>query len=315
MIDQYHRNINKLRISVTEACNLGCVYCVESPTVHRVNPQQLSSPQILKLVQLLVHHAGIETIRITGGEPLLFNNLPELVEGIAQLPVSSIGLTTSGQQLASKAKILKQRGLSRVNVSIDSVDPDTFKKLTRTGHLEKTIDGIHAALDAGLKVKLNTVVMRGENDVELLNLLEFALNLKVEIRFLELMRMGPLYQNDCSKFVSMNEMLTNIRQRYSFVSDQGESDDTAVYYKTPMGRFGVIANESAPFCSRCSRLRLASDGTLFGCLSHPLGVPIRHLLTAETPEPLVMAAVQEAISVKRTVHFTGSRLRMSQIGG
>ena len=196
MLDSFGRNINKLRVSLGESCNMACTYCVTSIKDHIPDPHALSSSDLLKLVSLLVRHSGITKIRITGGEPLLHRDLLSFIDGVRQQDVESIGLTTNGLNLNKLAVPLKEAGLGSVNISLDSLDPENFRRLGRAGRLERVIEGIEKALAAGLRIKLNMVVIRGANDHEVVDLLDYAIEREIELRYLELMRMGPLFQTE-----------------------------------------------------------------------------------------------------------------------
>ena len=321
MIDRFGRNINKLRVSVGEACNYSCIYCVEEIGGHQISNHPLSLPEMLTLIGFLKTHTGIEKIRITGGEPLLYRKLPELIQGIVSLGISNIGITSNGHFFKGRAFLLKRAGLQSANISLDSVNPENFRRLARAGTLQKVLDGIESALAAGLKLKINVVVMRGKNDHELNDILSYAFPRGIEVRFLELMRMGPLYQNGNTtskkpdRFVPMQEMLERIGKRYSYLKCSAEQDSTALRFQTPQGSFGIIANESAPFCATCSRMRLTSTGNLVGCLSNPEEFPIRHLLEEKDVPEKLKAIFTRAMEQKRVATFTGSPLMMSSIGG
>lgn len=315
MIDLHGRNINKLRISLTEVCNMACTYCVTSLSDHKRAPDELSADEMLSLVRMLKEHAGIVKVRLTGGEPLLYPNLIPVVSGIREMGISSIGLTTNGQLLARKAKALVEAGLKNVNLSLDSLDPEYFKRMGRVGKLRKTLEGVEACLKYGLKVKVNMVVVKGENDDEIVKMLEYGVTRGVEVRYLELMAMGPLYHKDDFKLVTMHEILEKISARYSVQPVSAESDSTSLRYWVPGGYFGIIPNNSAPFCSTCSRLRLTSNGQLIGCLSNPTPLSIRHLLDHPDPEETLQTLVKKSISYKQDAAFTGSALVMSRVGG
>ena len=315
MIDLHGRNINKLRISLTEVCNMACTYCVTSLSDHKRAPDELGADEMLSLVRMLKEHAGIEKVRLTGGEPLLYPNLIPVISGIREMGISSIGLTTNGQLLARKAKALVEAGLKNVNLSLDSLDPENFKRMGRVGKLRKTLEGVEACLKYGLKVKVNMVVVKGENDDEIVKMLEYGVTRGVEVRYLELMAMGPLYHKDDFKLVTMHEILEKISARYSVQPVSAESDSTSLRYWVPGGYFGIIPNNSAPFCSTCSRLRLTSNGQLIGCLSNPTPLSIRHLLDHPDPEETLQTLVKKSISYKQDAAFTGSALVMSRVGG
>jgi len=315
MIDLHGRNINKLRISLTEVCNMACTYCVTSLSDHRRIPDELSTDQMLRLVRMLKEHAGIEKVRLTGGEPLLYPNLIPVISGIREMGIGNIGMTTNGQLLAKKVKALVEAGLQNVNLSLDSLEPEKFKRLGRVGKLHKTLEGIEECMKIGLRVKVNMVVVKGENEDEIVKMLEYGVRLGVEIRYLELMEMGPLYKIDDFKLVTMHEILERISTRYTVQPVSAEVDSTSLRYWVPGGYFGIIPNNSAPFCSTCSRLRLTSNGQLIGCLSNPAPLSIRHLLDHPDPQEPLQKLVQKSISYKQDAAFTGSALVMSRIGG
>ena len=210
MLDSFGRNINKLRVSLGESCNMACTYCVTSINDHIPDPKALSSSDLLKLVSLLVQHSGITKIRITGGEPLLHHDLLGFIDGVRQQGVESIGLTTNGLNLSKLAASLKKVGLDSVNISLDSLDAENFRRLGRAGRLERVLEGIEKALNAGLRIKLNMVVIRGANDHEVVDLLDYAIERGIELRYLELMRMGPLFQTEKFPLFSMSEILRNL---------------------------------------------------------------------------------------------------------
>ena len=315
MIDNHGRNINKLRLSVGEACNLSCIYCVDKVGGHQRSENRLTVEEMIDLVRLLKTYAGIEKVRITGGEPLLFPGIDRLIQGIARSGIENIGLTTNAQQLKKRAALLKASGLQSINVSLDSLKPDVFHRLARGGQLKRTAEGIETAVKTGLSVKINTVVLKGENEEELNDILAYALFHKSEVRFLELMKMGPLYEKGNPMFVPMKNMLAHIGKRYSYHPIQAETDSTAIRFRVPGGTFGIIANESKPFCANCSRLRLTSTGKLIGCLSQPVEISIRHLLDTPHPEFELKQLVSQSVAQKRTTAFSGSRLGMSVVGG
>ena len=315
MVDQHGRNINKLRISLSEVCNMACTYCVTSLRDHKRSPEELNFEQILYLVRLLKEYAGIEKVRLTGGEPMLHPEIVNVISGISEMGIKNIGLTSNGQLLAKKAKDLAEAGLKNVNVSLDSLEPGKFKQMGRVGKLNKTLEGIEACLKYGLLVKINMVVIKGENENEILKMLEYGVDHGIEVRYLELMAMGPLYKKDDFKLIDMHEILRRISKKYSVQPVSADSDSTSLRYWVPGGFFGIIPNESAPFCSTCSRLRLTSDGNLIGCLSNPSKISIRHLLNHKDPEQTLQKLVKKSVSFKQDAAFTGSSLVMSRVGG
>ena len=320
IIDRYGRQFRNLRLSLTAACNYACTYCV--PDGKRLLPadSELDAEEMLRLVKLLVDVAGITKLRITGGEPLLAPCFDEVLSSIMTLGLDDVSLTTNGQLLPRKAGVIADAGLRRINVSLDTLDAGRFRAIARSGDLATVLRGIDLMRDAGLKIKINMVPMRGVNDDQIVPLLEYCLARDIELRFIELMRMGHLQGSAAfeAQFFCMADILELIGTRYEFAPAHAPYDSTAVRYAvTGGGSFGIIANESEPFCQTCNRLRLSSNGLLFGCLSNAKSYNLRELLTMQ-PE-LAMARLQrvlgQALSDKQVNQFRGEVTVMKFIGG
>ena len=305
-----------MRVSLLSHCNLGCVYCVAGEEELREwnegRDKGLEVPELLEVILRLHQRLGLETVRLTGGEPLLYPGLTGVVEGLQLMGIHRIRLTTNGSLLERKAAALKQAGLQSINVSLDAIDEAVFVQMSRRNSVARVIRGIDAAMDAGLSVKLNAVVMKGMNDGQVLPLLEFAFARGITIRFLEVMAMGHLYHHSARYLLTRQEILQIIGERYSLTQLEREPSATAQYWVTDRGqRVGIIANESEPFCGDCDRLRLDSSGRIYGCLSsnHPIALGIGE--TAAEWDVRLRAALAQ----KQAVRFTGSELSMIQIGG
>jgi cyclic pyranopterin phosphate synthase len=323
--DKYGRTFRTLRVSLLSHCNLGCVYCVagepgvsegqggsEGMGVGERLGRSPGAPELLEIIRRLHGQLGLETVRLTGGEPLLYSGLVGLVEGLRSMDIPRIKLTTNGSLLERKAVALKQAGLQSINVSLDAVDEEAFARMSRRNLVERVVRGIDAALDTGLAVKVNAVVMKGMNDEQVLPLLEFAFKRGITIRFLEVMAMGHLYHHSERYLVTQQDILRMIGERYELTPLERESSSTARYWVTDRGqRFGIIANESEPFCRDCDRLRLDSSGRIYGCLSnnHPIALGSGES-AAEWDGKL-----RQALGQKQALRFTGSELSMLQIGG
>jgi cyclic pyranopterin phosphate synthase len=209
------------------------------------------------------------------------------------------------------AKPLKEAGMQSINVSLDAIDEDVFFLMSRRYNVKRILNGIDTALSAGLDVKLNAVLMKGINDRQILPLLDYAFERKITIRFLEVMSMGHLHDKSAKYLVTKDEVLHTIAKHHDFIPLIRSASSTANYWKTDSGGvFGIIANESAPFCHDCNRLRLDSQGNIYGCLSSDHPINIKNLNAEELHEKLV-----EALSHKQSVKFTGSNLSMLNIGG
>jgi GTP 3',8-cyclase len=305
-----------LRVSVINRCNLGCMYCTEhgddAASLRTIQKStNLPADELVSIIVELHNLLGLETVRLTGGEPLLYPDLPQIVKGIIQAGVQDISLTTNGLLLDRKATELKDAGLQSVNISLDAIDRDVFFVVNKRDSLDKVLRGIDAAITAGLNVKLNAVILKGINDNQLIPLMDFARSKNIVIRFLEVMAMGHLHKDPWKYFFGQQEMLHTIATKYDFVPITREPASTANYWVTDDNqKFGVIANESSPFCHDCNRLRLDSEGRLFGCLSSNNGIDARYLNQQQ-----LIDALRTALAQKQSLKFIGSELSMLQIGG
>ena len=313
--DQYGRTFKTLRVSLLSACNLGCVYCTDTDDLAVGNKKQkaaaLSAQELSGIIHQLHKQLNLEVVRLTGGEPLLSQHLVPLIKEINNLGIPKVKLTTNGFLLERLSRPLHEAGMQSINVSLDAVDEDVFFLMSKRNGVKRILDGIGAALDTGLDVKLNAVLMKGINDSQILPLLDYAFEKKVTIRFLEVMSMGHLHDKSGKYLVTKDEVLHIIAQHYDFIPLIRSASSTANYWKTDGGDvFGIIANESAPFCHDCNRLRLDSLGNIYGCLSSNHPINIKDLNAEELREKLL-----EALSHKQPVKFTGSSLSMLNIGG
>ena len=319
IVDHIGRRFRNLRVSLTAACNYACTYCVPDGKRLMQARHELDGEQMLQAVRLVVAAAGIDKVRITGGEPLLSSKFDEFLNGVTQLGLSDVSVTTNGQFLERHMDVIS-RNLRRINISLDTLRAERFRRIARSGDLPTVLGGIDACLEAGMKVRVNMVPLRRSNGDELLEMLEYCLDRGVELRYIELMRMGHLAHDAGfnADFIGMEEILNQIGARYEFERTDAPFDSTAVRFAIPdRGTFGIIANESEPFCSSCTRLRLSSDGHLFGCLSNSRSHAMADLL--EMPEHLALVRLQQilmrALGDKQTVAFTGGETVMKFIGG
>lgn len=316
--DIYNRSFSKLRISLTQKCNYACTYCAPDGKHLRPAGNEMSADEIFKSAKLLVETTGIRKIRLTGGEPLLFKQLEYLLGKLQTLNLPEISLTTNGKLLAQHVDMLSDKGIRNINVSIDTARPEKFRELTGTGDFQQTMEGVNRALAAGMKLKVNMVPMRSWNHEDIISILDLCLEKNIECRYIELMKMGHIADVFEQEFVPMEEILNLISQKYSYQKVLSPTDSTSVRYTIPeKGNFGIIANESAPFCSGCSRLRLTSDGYLYGCLSSNQKFLMRDLLTQ--PEEMAMerlkALLKKALATKQAISFKGSTTLMKSVGG
>jgi len=297
-----------LRLSVTDRCPLRCGYCMPAIGTRGVPGEQvLSYEEITSFCGALKARFALSQVRLTGGEPLLRPGIEKLLGMLAELGVPDLALTTNGQQLAEHAGPLRNSGLRRINISLDSLNSSSFAAITRGGVLARTLAGIAAARGAGLHpIKLNTVVLRGQNDHEVANMVRFAAENKCQVRFLELMPIGAATDGFEASFVSSAEVRGVLGREFALtalpVDPQSTSRDFAAEDKR--GRttiVGFISPCSEPFCAGCWRLRLTATGVLIGCLARSEGIPIAPLLRGGSePDPgTLAAAVEKALGMKR----------------
>ncbi|QBF27806.1 radical SAM protein [Pseudomonas tructae] len=321
IVDRQGRRFRNLRVSLTAACNYACTYCVPDGKRLVAAQDELSAEAMARGVAYLVEAAGIERVRVTGGEPLVSPKLETFLSSIATLGLDEISLTTNGQLLARKLPVLRAAGIRRLNVSLDTLDPDAFRRIARGGDLATVLDGMNQASAAGMQIKVNMVPLRGQNFDQVLPLLEYCLAHGYELRFIELMRMGHLARDNnafLQQFVSLEHLLQLIGGQYEYLQANAPVDATALRYQIPgLGYFGVIANESVPFCRTCSRLRLSSTGWLHGCLSSSNRHFIGDLLDKPRHQalPALQGLLVKALGDKQTVAFSGGATVMKIIGG
>ena len=320
IVDAQGRRFRNLRISLTAACNYACTYCVPNGRRLQAAVAELDADEMRDAVELLIAAAGIEKLRITGGEPLLSPKFDELLPAVMALPLKDVSVTTNGQLLAQKADLIVEAGLRRINVSLDTLDEDAFRNIARSGDLDTVLQGVRRVLDAGLKVKINMVPMRRSNADQILPMLDYCFERGIELRFIELMRMGHLRNGNqfVQEFFGMDEILALIGERYEYARTDAPWDSTAVRFEVPgKGVFGVIANESEPFCSTCTRLRLSSNGWLYGCLSNARRHDMRPTLGLPRPQALarLRQLLTRALGDKQSLGFRGEVTVMKFIGG
>lgn len=269
-LDSYGRSIHYLRISLTDKCNLRCVYCMAEDMVFMPNDDLLTTPELQRLIRLFAH-LGVDKVRLTGGEPSIHPDLLTIVRSVRDAGITAISMTTNGLKLAELARPLKAAGLERVNVSVDTLDPERFHRVTRWGKLDKVLDGIYAAQAAGLTpIKINAVIARGFNDNDVVDLARLTLREPWQVRFIEMMPFGEVANFAQNSVVSQREIMDRIEAELGPLSpvDGGRLDGEARLYRLPGARaaIGFISTVTNPFCASCSRVRLTADGKLRLCL-------------------------------------------------
>jgi len=265
LIDKFNRKIDYLRISVTSRCNFRCLYCMpNTPFSWEPKENLLSYEEMFEFVKIAINN-GITKIRLTGGEPLLRKDLDKFINMIiSYAPNIDLALTTNGYFLKGNAKLLKDAGLKRINISLDSLNKETYKKIAQKDVIENVLAGIDESIKVGLKVKLNAVILKNINDNEILDLYEYAKNLNVPIRFIEYMENN--IASDTIQGIKSQDILNEISKKYTF-SDIPRDNSPATYYKDNDGYiFGLIMPHDDSFCKNCNRIRLTAEGYLIPCL-------------------------------------------------
>ena len=296
IVDRFQRPLGNLRLSVTDRCNLRCSYCMPEPEyVWLPREDILHFEEIEALVDLFVG-LGITKVRLTGGEPLLRRGLPDLVARLSARPaIRDLAMTTNGVLLAQHAKALREAGLHRLTVSLDTLRPDRFRDLTRYDELARVLAGIEAAAPIFGGLKLDTVVIRGANDDELVDLIEFGRRHGAEVRFIEYMDVGGATHWSMSRVVPRAEMLERLALHYGPVLPILEdSSAPADRFRLPDGTvFGIISSTTEPFCHACDRSRLTADGMWYLCLYATHGTDLRKALRSGMPLPEIAQLVRE----------------------
>lgn len=321
-LDSFGRSINYLRISVTDRCNLRCIYCMPPEGVPQMPHSEILSYEEIRTIVQAAAELGINRIRFTGGEPLVRAELPKLIKMLSQIEgIEELSLTTNGTVLKKYALELKQAGLSRVNVSLDTLKPDKFRYITRLGELKTVLEGIKAAKAVGFEpVKINTVVMRGTNDDEILDFAKMTYEEGWHIRFIEFMPFKGVAEFIPS--VELRQHVSLLGKLESCASITGNGPATYYRLSEAKGTIGFISPLTEPsFCSRCNRMRLTPDGRLRPCLlgedEIDLKMPLRNNASMEELKRLILEAIASKLEHH---HLEGGNVRlvkrkMSQIGG
>ena len=335
LIDNFGREISYLRVSITDRCNYRCIYCQSEKEFEFIPHQEiLRFEEIVEIVQEAVN-LGITKVRITGGEPLTRKGVVDFIKKLREIKkLEDISLTTNGFFLSEYAEKLKDAGLNRVNISLDSLQEERYKKITRGGSLEKALKGINSALKAGLlPIKINTVLIRGINDDEVEDFVRLTLGRPLNIRFIEFMPSGEeLKDNYRDKFISVLEIKKSLAEKYSFKPvDINSGNGPAKYYqiKGGQGTIGFITALSQHFCETCNRIRLTSEGKLRPCLFSNKEIDIKKVirkLVIDKDErflrkEIIRNKLKEAVKLKPEGHKLNIKnqenlsFHMSRIGG
>lgn len=319
MLDNYGRRVEYLRVSLTDKCNLRCVYCMpEKDIEHKCFPKRMSNDEILKIVKAS-SNLGVKKVRYTGGEPLVVSGIEELIYNTARIPkINDIAITTNGVLLGDMAKELNKAGLKRANISLDTLREDRFRKITRGGDIKKVFKAIEQCLRLGMTpIKINTVVLKGINDDEIRDFISLTKELPIDVRFIELMPIGEGVKYYNTSAMKTEEILSKIP---GLIPVKSKIVGTADLYKlkNAKGNVGFISPLSCKFCKDCNKIRLTSDGIIKPCLHSEQEVSVREYINNEV---LLTETIKKAILDKPKEHHievdkrSETKRMMFQIGG
>lgn len=318
MKDSFGRDINYLRISITDRCNLRCKYCMPAHGIYKCNHNDLFSLEEIELIAKEFVKLGIEKIRITGGEPLIRKGVIKLISNLSKIEgLKDISMTTNGLLLERYAQDLKNSGLNRVNISLDTLNKEKYKIITRGGNLDKVFKGIKKAKEIGLTpIKINTVLIGGFNDDEIEDFVYLTSNENIDVRFIELMPIGEASKWANENFISSDEVLNRIKTLEKIKNHDLSSP--ALYYKLPegKGRVGIINPISCKFCEYCNRIRLTSQGNLKLCLHSSREIDLKHAIrNGESINNIILNSILEKPESHRLEDGKYIEKNMNQIGG
>jgi len=312
LVDRFGRHVNYVRLSVTDRCDFRCVYCMAEDMQFMPRSEILSLEELAQLGEAFVG-LGVEKIRITGGEPLVRKNVISLFERLGTLPgLRELTLTTNGSQLPKYANALRDAGVKRINISLDSLQPERFRMLTRTGNLTDVLSGIEAAQRAGFtRIKLNSVILKGRNDDEVLDLVNFARREELDISFIEEMPLGNISEHDRAvSFCSSDELRAIIHEHFPLIPTTQSTLESTLgpsrYYRMEdsRSRVGFISPHSHNFCASCNRVRVTVDGRLLLCLGNEHSADLRSVLRQHPDDvEALRSAIITAMDLKPERHY------------
>ncbi len=313
LIDNFGRQVTYLRMSATDRCDLRCVYCMSEDMQFVPRAQLLTLEEMIRIGTAAVD-LGVNKIRITGGEPLTRKGIIKVFQALGKLEgLDDLTLTTNGTQLARFAQPLKDAGVTRINISLDTLRADRFKELTRNGKIEKTLAGIDAAIEAGFNaIKLNTVILKNRNEDEILDLIRFVEERHIDISFIEEMPLGVISEHDREEsYYSSDQIKADIRQQHTLKRSQDKTGGPSRYYQLNNGasRVGFISPHSHNFCDTCNRVRLTAEGRLLLCLGKEHSIDLRHIVRAN---PLDDAPLREALIASMDIKPKGHEFSLTE---
>jgi GTP 3',8-cyclase len=305
MIDGFGRRITYVRMSVTDRCDLRCRYCMAEKMTFLPRKDVLSLEEIVELADIFIGR-GVKRIRLTGGEPLVRKGVDELIPELGKRVgrgLDELTLTTNGTQLARYAAMLFGAGVRRINVSLDSRDPDRFQHITRHGDVAQVLAGIDTASAAGLKIKINMVALRGLNDDEIASMLVWCASAGHDLTLIETMPLGEIEEHRTEHYLPLDDVRARLSEQFELIPTLARSGGPARYYdvKGLGNRLGFITPLTQNFCDGCNRIRVAATGTVFGCLGHDQKVELRDVLRNGGPEA-VTAALDRLLAGKPKGH-------------
>lgn len=307
LIDPFGRKVEYVRVSVTDRCNLRCTYCMSEDMQFLPKADVLSLEELERLCDVFVRR-GVRRLRLTGGEPLVRRGIMTLVQALSRHlqsgDLEELTLTTNGVRLREFAGALAEAGVRRVNVSLDSLDPATFARIARSDCLPKVLDGIAAAREAGLKVKINTVALKHDNAAELPRIIQWAHEADMDITLIETMPLGVVDEDRTDQFLSLKAVRQELESFWTLNDSLEHSGGPARYVKVSEtgGKLGFITPLTHNFCDSCNRVRLTCTGTLFMCLGQDASVDLRAPLRASADDALLNAAIDRAVAAKPKSH-------------
>jgi cyclic pyranopterin phosphate synthase len=306
LVDPFGRNIEYLRLSVTDRCDLRCFYCIPHQFQGFEEPEHWLTFDEIERVVAAFAELGVEKIRITGGEPLVRKNIPQLAGRLSAIPgINDLSLSTNAVQLSRHANALREAKVSRVNVSLDSLKPQRFKQITNGGKLEKVLSGIMSAKEAGFHpIKINMVVMKDINDDEVQDMVNFCIKHDFTLRFIETMPVGATGRDATNHYLSLDTVKQQLQQQFDLIPGVMPGGGPARYMQVAGSdlKIGFITPISQHFCETCNRVRLSVDGTLYLCLGQDDKMELRPLLRAGANQDDLKHAIREAITRKPERH-------------
>ena len=307
LTDKFGRDITYLRLSVTDRCDLRCTYCMAESMVFLPRKDLLTFEEMDRLVSGFITR-GVRKIRLTGGEPLLRRDVMPFIQGLSRhlqmQAIDEITLTTNGTQLSKYADDLARAEVKRINVSLDSRDPDTFAQLTRRDRLTQVLGGIDAALEAGLKIKLNTVAMKGVNQAEIPDLMAWAHGKGMDMTLIEVMPMGEIDEDRLDQFLPLSVVRDDLESRFTLTPIDYQTGGPSRYVRVEEtgGRLGLITPLTNNFCAGCNRVRVTCTGRIYMCLGQDDFVDLRGAMRGDNPEQALETALQKAMGAKPEKH-------------